>query len=80
MIEAWVMEFLNRNGFGALYVCTVLETSGMPHVSSACHHFTTYIVVKRDTCVNDTRFTVDGPLAIFTNIRNWTFHVTWSNR
>ena len=29
------------------------------HVSSACHHFTTYIVVKRDTCVNDTSFGVN---------------------
>ena len=35
----------------------------MKLVSSACHHFTTYIPVKRDTCVNDTRFGVDGPLA-----------------
>ena len=39
-----------------------LETSGMPHLSSACHHFTTYIVVKRDTCINDTHFNVDKPL------------------
>ena len=34
----------------------------MTLVSRACHHFTTYIVVKRDICVNDTRFGVDGPL------------------
>ena len=27
-----------------------LETCGMTLVSSACHHFTTYIVVKHDTC------------------------------
>ena len=31
-----------------------LETSVMPHVSSACHHFTTYIVVKHDTCFKHT--------------------------
>ena len=36
-----------------------LETSVMPHVSSACHHFTTYIVVKHDTCFKHTRFDLD---------------------
>ena len=33
----------------------------MPHVSSACHHFTTYSVVKHDTCFKHTRFDLDKP-------------------
>ena len=52
--------------FTTIYVVKwwhALETSVMPHVSSACHHFTTYIVVKHDTCFKHTRFDLEGPNA-----------------
>ena len=38
------------------------ETFGIPHASSLLHHFITYIVLNRETCVFHTRFTLDGPL------------------
>ena len=47
--------------FTTMYVVKWWHLFQMTLVSSARHHFTTYIVVKRDTCVNDTRFGVDGP-------------------
>ena len=58
------VSFTQVSRFTTMYVVKwwhALETCGMPLVSSGCHHFTTYTVVKRDTCVNDICFTVDGP-------------------
>ena len=36
-----------------------LETCVVWNKWNNCHHFTTYIVVERDTCVNDTSFNVN---------------------
>ena len=48
--------------FTTMYVVKwwhALETCVVWNKWNKCHHFTTYIVVKRDTCFNDTSFGVN---------------------